>query len=298
MNFGREMEMFSKALLFSAKCVIIFTVKKTAAKNTAVFDESKRKDELMREAKFAATVFGAILVCLSGGLFVAYKAAPDVSTSKLEIEEPLSTTTTAAVETSVSTTTVTTTKVTTSKNITTTTTTTAETTATTVTETTTAEPVVTTVEIETEPVIEEVVPEIPEEIYIEEEVEVTADEPAPVEENSGDGSLPVSDSDYILLCNVVGHEAGSDWIDTVSKATIVEVIMNRVANPEYPDSVYGVLTEPGQFSGSSAYVNLNDYSWEVTESVKAAVRYYFEHPDEFTQGYLTFTGDGHTNYFN
>ena len=254
----------------------------------------------MREAKFAATVFGAILVCLSGGLFVAYKAAPDVSTSKLEIEAPLSTTTTAAaVETSVSTTTVTTTKVTTSKNITTTTTTTPETTTTTVTETTTtAEPVVTTVELETEPVIEEeVAVEIPEEIYIE-EIEVTADEPAPAAEAAGEGTLPVSDSDYILLCNVVGHEAGSDWIDTVSKATIVEVIMNRVANPAYPDSVYGVLTEPGQFSGSSAYVNLNDYSWEVTESVKTAVNYYFEHPEEFTQGYLTFTGDGHQNYFN
>lgn len=250
----------------------------------------------MREAKFAATVFGAILVCLSGGLFVAYKAAPDVSTSNLEIEAPLSTTTTAAVETSVSTTTVTTTKVTTTTNITTTTTT-APATTTTVTETTTAEPVVTTVELETEPVIEEVEPEIIEEIYIE-EIEVTADEPAPAEENAGDGTLPVSDSDFILLCNVVGHEAGSDWIDTVSKATIVEVIMNRVSNPEYPDSVYGVLTEPGQFSGSSAYVNLNDYSWEVTENVKAAVRYYFEHPDQFTQGYLTFTGDGHTNYFN
>lgn len=115
---------------------------------------------------------------------------------------------------------------------------------------------------------------------------------------SGDISdLPISESDFILLCNVVGHEAGSYWIGEYEKAYVVEVVMNRVYSPLYPNSVYEVLTQPYQFSGSSAYVNLGDYSGYVTESVKNAVKLYFSEPGSFTQGYFSFYGDGYRNYF-
>ena len=42
-----------------------------------------RKDELMREAKFAATVFGAVSVCLVGGLAAAYMTAPEVGSASV-----------------------------------------------------------------------------------------------------------------------------------------------------------------------------------------------------------------------
>ena len=73
--------------------------------------------------------------------------------------------------------------------------------------------------------------------------------------------------------------------------------MNRVASPLYPNTIYGVLTQPYQFSGSGGYVNLGTYSGNVTEAVKEAVMLYFTEPDSFTQGYFSFYGDGIRNYF-
>ncbi len=109
--------------------------------------------------------------------------------------------------------------------------------------------------------------------------------------------LPISESDFILLCNVVAHEAGSYWIGSYEKAYVAEVVMNRVYSPLYPNTIYGVLTQPYQFSGSSAYVNLGTYSGYVTDAVKEAVKLYFTEPGSFTQGYLSFYGDGIRNYF-
>lgn len=109
--------------------------------------------------------------------------------------------------------------------------------------------------------------------------------------------LPISESDFILLCNVVANEAGSYWIGPYEKAYVAEVVMNRVNSPLYPNTIYGVLTQPYQFSGSGAYVNLGTYSGYVTEAVKEAVILYFTEPDSFTQGYLSFYGDGYRNYF-
>lgn len=110
-------------------------------------------------------------------------------------------------------------------------------------------------------------------------------------------SLSISDSDFILLCNVVGHEYGSDWVPVSEKALVVEVVMNRVNSPSYPNTIYDVLTAPYQFSGAWGYVDLGTYSYQVTESVKEAVNYYFDNPDQFTHGYLSFSGDGTRNYF-
>lgn len=108
----------------------------------------------------------------------------------------------------------------------------------------------------------------------------------------------ISENDYILLCNAVAHEAGSDWIDIYSKANVVEVIMNRVYSPLFPNSVYEVLAQPYQFEGSETYTGLGYYSYQVTDSVKAAVDLYFSEPSSFLQGYLYFFGDGYQNYFS
>lgn len=131
-------------------------------------------------------------------------------------------------------------------------------------------------EPDTEPVTEDVFVEVP---------------------DAGISGLPISESDFILLCNVVAHEAGSYWIGPYEKAYVAEVVMNRVNSPLYPNTIYGVLTQPYQFSGSGAYVNLGTYSGYVTEAVKEAVMLYFTEPDSFTQGYLSFYGDGIRNYF-
>lgn len=110
-------------------------------------------------------------------------------------------------------------------------------------------------------------------------------------------STSVSDSDYILLCNAVAHEAGSNWISTESKACVCEVIMNRVYSSAYPDTIYGVLTQNGQFSGCWGYVDLGCYSSYVTDDVQSAVTN-FLNGVYGNHGYYSFWGDGYQNHFS
>ena len=102
----------------------------------------------------------------------------------------------------------------------------------------------------------------------------------------------------MALCNVVGHEAGSSWISIYDKAKVVEVIMNRVYSPLFPNSISAVLTQPYQFTGAQSYAFSGTYNWYVTESVKEAVRLYFSDPSQFGHGYLYFWGDGYQNHFH
>ena len=111
-------------------------------------------------------------------------------------------------------------------------------------------------------------------------------------------SVSVSQSDYVLLCNAVAHEAGSNSISAEDKAKVVEVIMNRVNSSKYPDSIYGVLTQKYQFTGSSTYVDLGSFSGKVTDLVKEAVDMYLSDPTRFDHGYLNFYGDGSRNHFS
>ena len=301
----------------------------------------------MREAKFAAGVFGLISACLIGGGAVAYNAAPQVSTrDDFEIVEPANEELAAAAETSAKTTTASVksknsnssiskrslsykAEDSVSKTVYNVTTTVAAAAVETVTSTAAYIEAETTTEAYTEAQTETEYIYYEEPTYLEQpqteayteapteattaapvtEAPTEAETEAPVteapteavQETNADttaNELPISDSDFILLCNGVGHEAGSYWISEYDKACVVEVVMNRVYSPRFPNSVYGVLTQPYQFSGSGAYVNLGTYSGYVTESVKNAVRLYFSDPSQFSQGYLSFWGDGTRNHFS
>jgi len=115
--------------------------------------------------------------------------------------------------------------------------------------------------------------------------------------NSVSASAPITEAEYILICNCVANEAGSDNINETEKAKVVEVIMNRVASKSYPNTIYGVISQKYQFEGSSAYVNLTTFSKKVTPMVKSAVDLYFSDPSAFSHGYTSFYGDGVRNYF-
>lgn len=153
-----------------------------------------------------------------------------------------------------------------------------------------------------EPVYEEPVYEEPVYDYTDTPVEEVTEPQAepvdvPVPDTGSQTGLPITDDEYIILCNAVAHEAGCNWINEYDKAKVVEVIMNRVYSPLYPNTILGVLTQPYQFSGSTAYVYLGDFSGYVTQSVKDAVSLYFNEPSSFTEGYFGFYGDGYRNYF-
>ena len=138
----------------------------------------------------------------------------------------------------------------------------------------------------------------PEVIYESEEVVIEENYDIEYSEYNGETTSDnyLTDYEYIMLCNAVAYEAGSDWIPTSEKAKVAEVIMNRVASLDFPDTIYDVLTQEGQFVGVWNYVTLTDYSYKVTEDVKSAVNIALE-SGYINHGYLFFEGDGTQNYF-
>ena len=52
-----------------------------------------------------------------------------------------------------------------------------------------------------------------------------------------------------LLSKIIYAEAGSVWLSMDWKMAVGEVVLNRVASPEFPDTVREVLEQPGQYYG-------------------------------------------------
>ena len=80
----------------------------------------------------------------------------------------------------------------------------------------------------------------------------------------------ISFDDLYLLSKVICYEAGSDWLTDEFRICVGEVIMNRVASPEYPDSIHDVIYQKGQY----ACVNSARFTGLVPtkECVDAALR--------------------------
>ncbi len=62
--------------------------------------------------------------------------------------------------------------------------------------------------------------------------------------------------DLMLLSKIIYAEAGSVWLSDDWKMCVGEVVLNRVASPEFPNTIKEVLEQPGQYYGSnSRYFN-------------------------------------------
>ena len=62
--------------------------------------------------------------------------------------------------------------------------------------------------------------------------------------------------DLMLLSKIIYAEAGSEWLSDEWKMCVGEVVLNRVASPEFPDTIKDVLEQPGQYYGAnSSYFN-------------------------------------------
>lgn len=100
----------------------------------------------------------------------------------------------------------------------------------------------------------------------------------------------IDDYSRRLLAEIAWHEAGSNWISQYNKAKVVAGVMNRVNDPRFPNTVYGVLVDPYQFPGY----------WpgccEPSQACWDAVNYYFNHTNEFNSDNSWF-GDGYQNHF-
>ena len=268
----------------------------------------------MRKGKVAAAILCLFSAGMLGGVTFSGNelsvARADQSDQILEVTEEAVTTATSIETTALVTTatsakakpvttaaaTTVTAKSTTATTSKTTAATTTDTSATTKTETTTTEA---TTAAPAEPVTEPVATEAP---VITTCPETEASEPAPqtdaAEQYTSDSfAISVTDREYIMLCNVVGHEYGSDWVPEAEKALVAEVVMNRVNSPQFPNSIYDVLMQPNQFTGLEYLVEMDHMSSYVTQSVRDAVDLYLSNPSQFQHGYLFFNGDGYRNYF-
>lgn len=86
----------------------------------------------------------------------------------------------------------------------------------------------------------------------------------------------LTEDEITLLRKIVSYEYGSDWVPVYEKAKVVNGVMNRVYDSRFPDTIYDVLTQSGQFPGFYVYG-----TYYISDSIIAAVDYYFAHSNEF-----------------
>ncbi len=60
---------------------------------------------------------------------------------------------------------------------------------------------------------------------------------------------PVDFDELWLLSKIICAEAGSAWLPMSWKMAVGEVVLNRMASPEFPDTMREVLEQPGQYYG-------------------------------------------------
>ena len=107
------------------------------------------------------------------------------------------------------------------------------------------------------------------------------------------GSYNISDWEYTLLCRIVSSEYGADWVPVEDKAKIVASVMAMVYNPNYPDTIEEVLDVSCAPWGFDKY-----YDYYMSDSIYAAVDYYFTSGAYDGWTCTSWCGDGNWNYFS
>ena len=57
-----------------------------------------------------------------------------------------------------------------------------------------------------------------------------------------------TEEDLYWLSHVLFAEAGCDWFPDWVQRDVASVVLNRVADPRYPNTIKGVIFDPGQYS--------------------------------------------------
>ncbi len=69
---------------------------------------------------------------------------------------------------------------------------------------------------------------------------------------TGSQETPVSFDELYLLAKFIYYEAGSWRLSPEQRLCVGEVVLNRVASPEYPGTIADVIYQPGQYEGVTA----------------------------------------------
>ena len=65
---------------------------------------------------------------------------------------------------------------------------------------------------------------------------------------AGSEGAAVSFDDLLLLARVIDAMAGSDWLTEDFRLCVGEVVLNRVASPEFPNTLHDVVYQRGQYT--------------------------------------------------
>ena len=90
-------------------------------------------------------------------------------------------------------------------------------------------------------------------------------------DRTGSDEVKIAFEDLFLLAKIITSEAGSERLSDEWRMCVGEVVLNRVASPEFPDTVKEVIMQEGQYEG----VNTDEFLYYLnpTEaSVDAALR--------------------------
>lgn len=61
--------------------------------------------------------------------------------------------------------------------------------------------------------------------------------------SGSDFDAAFSDEDLLYLAKIVQNEAGSDFCSDAHQRAVASVVLNRVADPRFPDTIIGVITQ-------------------------------------------------------
>jgi len=59
--------------------------------------------------------------------------------------------------------------------------------------------------------------------------------------------------DLMYLSKIMYAEAGSEWLSDEWKMCVGEVVLNRVASPEFPKTIKDVIQQPGQYYNANSW---------------------------------------------
>ena len=96
-----------------------------------------------------------------------------------------------------------------------------------------------------------------------------------VETLSGDDGIPYSSGDVYMLAQLIDHEVGGEGFN--SWVAVAEVVLNRVHNDTFPNTLHDVIYQPHQFSYVSdiQYITPTDAEMYVAEEVLKGTLKYF-----------------------
>lgn len=69
-------------------------------------------------------------------------------------------------------------------------------------------------------------------------------------------------NDLFLVSKIMTAEAGSYWLSDEWKMAVGEVLLNRVASPEFPNTVEECIHQPGQYYSKNSFYFKKLLPWE------------------------------------